>query len=227
MSEMTIDVKREVPMDIDMGLLRVVDTLTASNINEANMLMRTRDCCQLLMNQLYQLDRTTDEDGIYATLPKIATVLPREKPLPKPRTLTVWEKFAAKKGIGRNNKKTSAVVHDDDTKEFKARYGKNSKANEKSWLIEGKMNDDIDANPFAEKKKERKEKIDKNEKQRVKNIKKQEKKQELQKMIDHTENSRTVPKSAKRKSSSMGGDEDLNEKKKMQKLMQQVMAQRQ
>ena len=223
---MTIEVQRDIPMEIDLGLLRVVDTLTASNISEEEMLQRSRDCCQAMMNDLFQLDRTTDEDGIYASLPKVSTVLPREKPLPKPRVLTTWEKFAKKKGIVKN-KKNSAVVLDTDTKEWKPRFGKNSKANEKQWLIEGKMNDEIDANPFAEKQKERKSKIDKNEKQRTNNLKKQEKKQDLQKMIDHTENSRTVPKSKKRKSVSMAGDVELNERKKMKKLMHQVMAQKQ
>eukprot|EP00835_Amoeboradix_gromovi_P002150 NODE_115_length_19014_cov_0.489664.p7 type:complete len:223 gc:universal NODE_115_length_19014_cov_0.489664:11429-10761(-) len=222
---MTVNVKREVPMEIDVGLLRVVDSLTASNISEAEMLLRARDCCQVLMNELFQLDRTADEDGVYAALPAVRTILPREKPLPKPRQLTVWEKFAKKKGIVK--KKTNAVVLDVPTNEWKPRFGRKSKNNEKPWLIEGKMTDEIDANPYADQNKERKAKIDKNEKQKSRNLKKQAKKQELQKMIDHAENSRSVPKSKKRKSCLVLGDDEMNEKKKMQKLMKTVMTQKQ
>eukprot|EP00834_Sanchytrium_tribonematis_P003344 NODE_126_length_17250_cov_2.558743.p11 type:complete len:225 gc:universal NODE_126_length_17250_cov_2.558743:1918-2592(+) len=219
---MSTEVEREIPMAIDLGALTVVDTLEAQKMNEDRLRSRTRDSCQLLINQLFQADRTTDEDGIYAQLPKVVTVLPREKPLPKPRTLTTWEKFAKKKCIIK--KKNSAVVLDEETNEYKPRYGRKSKANEVPWIIEGKMNDEIDADPYADKKKAKIERVDKNQKQRTQNIKKSEKKQEIQKMIEQTEGSRVVPKGGKkRKAPLVTGDKDMNEKNKMRKLMNEVM----
>ncbi len=215
-------VERDIPMQIDLGLLTVCDTLTAKNSDETRLMSRARDCCQLLVNDLFQAERKTDEDGVFCILPQVTTVLPREKPLPKPKVLTTWEKFAKNKGIVK--KKTSAVVHDDETNEFKPRFGRHSKANEQPWLIEGKSNDAMNKNPYKEKKQEKKERVSKNEQQRERNIKKKEKKQELSTMITQTEKSRSVPKTKKRKSSLVQSDTKLNERNKMQKLMHQVMS---
>ena len=56
-----------------------------------------------------------------ANLPKPTTVLPREKPIPKPKPLTKWQKFAQKKGIVK--KKRSKLVYDEDADEWRRRHG--------------------------------------------------------------------------------------------------------
>jgi regulator of ribosome biosynthesis len=44
------------------------------------------------------------EEAIVAKLPAPTFLLPREKPLPKVKPLTKWQKFAREKGISRKKK---------------------------------------------------------------------------------------------------------------------------
>ena len=54
---------------------------------------QAREGAQLLTNQLYSLLGSSKSRGVIK-LPEPTTQLPREKPLPKPKPLTRWEKFA-------------------------------------------------------------------------------------------------------------------------------------
>lgn len=58
----------------------------------------TRDNTQLLFNSLFSLPSSVVEKVKCVQLPAPTTKLPREKPIPKPKTLTKWEAFAKSKG---------------------------------------------------------------------------------------------------------------------------------
>lgn len=55
-------------------------------------------------------------------LPMPNVVLPREKPIPKPKPLTKWEKFRLEKGITEKAKR-SRMVYDPITKDWVPRFG--------------------------------------------------------------------------------------------------------
>lgn len=58
-----------------------------------------RDNTQLLLNKIWELPIERVEETIVAKLPAPTFVLPREKPFPKPKPLTKWQKYAQEKGI--------------------------------------------------------------------------------------------------------------------------------
>jgi hypothetical protein len=49
---------------------------------------------QALVGQLFSLPSEAVQGGRLAQLPQPSTLLPREKPIPKPKPLTKWQKFA-------------------------------------------------------------------------------------------------------------------------------------
>jgi regulator of ribosome biosynthesis len=63
-----------------------------------------RDNTQLLLNKIWELPIERVEEAIVAKLPAPTFVLPREKPLPKPKPLTKWQKYAQEKGITKTKK---------------------------------------------------------------------------------------------------------------------------
>lgn len=77
---------------------------------------------QSLVNRLFALPSTNIAGGRLATLPDPLMALPREKPLPKPRPQTKWEKFAQKKGIVK--KKRSKLAYDETSGEWRRRCGR-------------------------------------------------------------------------------------------------------
>ncbi len=76
---------------------------------------------QVLLTALYALPFESTPLGRMAQLPTPATVLPRAKPLPKPRAPTKWEVFAQRKGI--QKRKRSKEVWDEGAGELKRRHG--------------------------------------------------------------------------------------------------------
>ena len=60
--------------------------------------------------------------GRLVDLPQPLTRLPREKPLPKPKPPTRWERFAKEKGIQKRQKR-SAQVWDEPSQSWKRRHG--------------------------------------------------------------------------------------------------------
>ena len=85
-----------------------------------------------ILNCLWFLERK--EDAILAKLPVPTTILPREKPVPKPRPETRFEKFAKMKGM--TKRKKDKLVYDEESGKWKRRHGYD-KANDKSktWLM--------------------------------------------------------------------------------------------
>merc|ERR1712141_570049 len=130
---------------------------------------RARDNCQLLLNEIWQLPTERVEEAIVAVLPPPTSIIPREKPVPKPKPLTKWEQYAKEKGIV-NKKKKSSKVWDDVVKDWVPRFGyKKAKAEtEKNWLMEYKEGQDQD--PREKAIEEKREKVAKNELQRLRNL---------------------------------------------------------
>jgi regulator of ribosome biosynthesis len=102
---------------------------------EQALLEVSRDNTQLLLNKVFALPTASVDVGVLAQLPKPTTHLPREKPVPVPKPLTRWEKFAKDKGIHKT--KRSRLEFDDESGEYLPRYGSGSKKNDpmQDWAI--------------------------------------------------------------------------------------------
>lgn len=183
-----VTVEKPIPVTYDLGNLAVFDTnvldkdaLDTSNVNREEIIKElSRDNVQLLINQLLSLPIKTTTDSTSSSmtllqLPDPVAELPREKPLPKPRQLTKWEKFAAKKGI-KSKVKEGKKVFDEATGEWVNKWGYKgiNKKLDDQWLVEvdddvkGTANELID--PRALSRQERKRLIKKNERQQKKNL---------------------------------------------------------
>jgi regulator of ribosome biosynthesis len=131
---------------------------------------------QSLVNQVFDLPSEDRNDvmGRLITLPEPTTKLPREKPLPVTKEETTWEKFAKTKGI--KKQKRGKMVFDEDTQEYKRRFGYTKKGEEDGkvaadWVVETKEADWEDTeDPWSKEKRLKKERIAKNEKQQAKNL---------------------------------------------------------
>ncbi|VDK75607.1 unnamed protein product [Litomosoides sigmodontis] len=161
---------------VDAGNLLIVDNdpLTdedsASKPNEEELSARIRDNAQFLFNKIWELERKRIDEAICAKLPAPIYRIPREKPIPSVRQLTKWEQYAQQKGI--RKKKKDRKIFDEQTQEWKERYGyKSAKHSDaKDWLIEISDNKDPMVDYFAEREKAKRENVDKNEMQRLRNI---------------------------------------------------------
>lgn len=70
-----------------------------------------RDCVQHLANALSEYPKETKDGKVFIKVNEPAFSLPREKPIPVPKPLTKWQKFAKEKGI-RKTKKPRATWDD-------------------------------------------------------------------------------------------------------------------
>lgn len=66
----------------------------------------SKDNAQLLINNIFSLETERKDNEIIAKLPKICTLLPRGRTLPKQKVPTKWQQFAKEKGIIKNKKKS-------------------------------------------------------------------------------------------------------------------------
>jgi regulator of ribosome biosynthesis len=89
--------------------------------NPQHMIEKATNSVQFLVARFFALPSEPVEGGRLVHLPPAVTALPREKPIPKPKPLTRWEKFAKEKGILK--KKKDLMVYDDQSKEWKPRFG--------------------------------------------------------------------------------------------------------
>ncbi len=144
---------------LDLGHLASYDpapiphqALSDSHSLDEYLAQRARTNTQRITNALYQLLADAKSKSAIV-LPPPTLLLPREKPLPAPKPLTRWEKFAAEKGIVK--KKRSKNVWDEERQIWAPRYGY-GRANDpndkmKNWLVEVKPGDDPNVDPFEEK----------------------------------------------------------------------------
>ncbi|KAK2557135.1 Ribosome biogenesis regulatory protein-like protein [Acropora cervicornis] len=167
-------VAKEVDPELDLGNLlgsdlQPIDVREFMKDREAFLKNLARDNTQLLFNAIWKLPTERCEGLVLATLPESRTVIPREKPVPKPKPPTKWEEFAKRKGI--KNRKRERLVLDKNTQEWKPRYGyKRANDDTKDWLLEVPANADPYEDQFAKKIEAKKERVAKNEYQRLRNI---------------------------------------------------------
>jgi len=64
-----------------------------------------RDSFQNVINDVFSLPVTKSNNGYLAELPDPTTLIPREKPFPKVKSDTKWEKFRKEKGIQKKEKR--------------------------------------------------------------------------------------------------------------------------
>lgn len=135
----TVNVTKPIPYTFDLGHLLVNDpNPIPPNTTQDNLLATSRDCAQVLINQLLgACPVQSTQDGVYITLPDGTTPLPREKSIPKEKEPTKWEKFAAKRGI-KDKKRDGNQVYDEATGEWVKKWGYKgtNKSTESSWLVE-------------------------------------------------------------------------------------------
>jgi len=175
----SIEVFKEVEASIDNGNLLLVDNQPVDKAtlkSNLSLFLNTlaRDNAQLLFNSIWQLPIEKVDGNILAKLPDPTTLLPREKPIPKPKPPTKWEAYAAKKGI--QNKKRGRMLWDEEAKAWKPRYGyKRTKDDTNEWCLEVPENSDPYEDQFEKRETAKKERVAKNELQRLRNIAKNQK----------------------------------------------------
>jgi regulator of ribosome biosynthesis len=93
-------------LELDVGNLCAFDP-SPLNPEDFTPLNRSAKCLevatamtQALVTQLFGLPGEAVQGGRLAELPAPTTALPREKPIPKPKPLTKWQKFAQVRGGG-------------------------------------------------------------------------------------------------------------------------------
>jgi regulator of ribosome biosynthesis len=167
---------RENELEYDLGLLSVFDY---QEINKNKFLKEgdyiknlAKENLQYLLKQLFELEKEDTDEGVLVQLPTPLNDLPRSKPVPKPKPLTKWEKFAKEKGIRKTKKEK--FIYSEKHDEFRPTWGKNKAINnlvENDWIIENKQTDQAGVDPFLERSKQKKVKKDLNQFKREENLK--------------------------------------------------------
>lgn len=170
MADSAETINKAIPVTFDLGNLAAFDLnpLPSTTPSESQLQAVARDTTQLLVDELLALPRTRSIEGVFIKLPAPTSLLPREKPLPKPKPPTKWELFAKKKGI--QKKKEPNTVYDAEAGEWVPRWGykgANKKA-ENEWLVELPNNPLVNyderehINPIKAMRKDRQERISAN-----------------------------------------------------------------
>jgi len=159
-------------MAFDLGRLSCFNTTPVAgkaNFSDGKaMAERARESVQLLVSRLFALPSEPAECGRLAELPAPTMVLPREKPVPKPKPPTRWEKFAKEKGI--QKKKKERMVYDDQAKEWRPNWGYKRANEDHTPILEAGKGDDGSEDPFEKKLNDKKERIKKQKNQEKRNI---------------------------------------------------------
>ncbi len=108
-------------IELDLGSLSAFDPAAAATRDDALCKAQATALTQALFNALLVLPGDNGPTGRSVTLPASTALLPRAKPLPKPRLPTKWEQFAHKKGI--RKRKRSSLAFDEKEQKWKRRYG--------------------------------------------------------------------------------------------------------
>lgn len=122
-------------INYDLGHLLVNDAqpFIPGHMAEADLVNRAEKNLSLFYQQLFKLvnvqkgaddegrDFQTAQDNV--KLPKITTILPRAKPIPKPKALTKWDKYRLEKGMAPKQKR-GRMVFSEATDDWVPRWGK-------------------------------------------------------------------------------------------------------
>jgi len=174
-------VEKPIDLTLDLGNMLAFDTNVIENeqikdesSRDEYLLNLARDNTQILVNAIWGLPTERIEEVIVAKFPPPSTKLPREKPIPKPKEMTKWEKYAAEKGIVKKKKK-DRLQWDDVVQKWVPLYGyKKVKVDEeKNWCIPLAANADPEEDPFQKMAEQKSERVAKNELQRLRNLAKQ------------------------------------------------------
>ena len=149
------------PVEEDLGNLLVNDSapLEETLHSEEALSKHARDVLQHLVNKLFKQETYPAEGfGRMAKLPTPTTQLPRQKPMPEPRPLTRFERFARRKGMP-TKKKRSKLVWDESEQRWKRRHGKDRVSREQDIAVkEASENDQPGStDPFTRLEQERKQ----------------------------------------------------------------------
>jgi len=120
------EVEEPSDVSIDLGLLCVSDPTPITDATPKALNAIVRDNTQKLIDSLMKqpiikTDKSEKLRGIIYELPEVTTQFPREKPKPRPKPLTKWEKFKKVRGI--NTRKKDKIVYDEVSGEWKRRFG--------------------------------------------------------------------------------------------------------
>lgn len=150
-------------MAYDLGRLAAFNTTPVPKMNMTDgkvMGERARESIQFIVNRLFALPSERAQFGRLASLPAPTTVVPREKPVPKPKPLTRWESYAKEKGI--QKKKKERMKFDERAGEFRPIWGyKKAGADDGPPIMEAGQGDDGSVDPFERKKEEKKDRLKK------------------------------------------------------------------
>lgn len=155
-----------VGVELDLGVLTAFD----SRQNPDNSLIeQATKGTDVLVKAIFNLPLNDKFEGKFVDLPNPTFQLPREKPIPKEKTFTKWEKFAKEKGI--QKKRRDRLVFDQSTGEYVPRYGRGSKNSlERDIIIPHRESMADDEDPFQTKRKEKKQRVLDNKKKQVSNV---------------------------------------------------------
>ncbi|MCJ1371713.1 Rhodanese- sulfurtransferase [Loxospora ochrophaea] len=141
--QLPVTVTKPIPYTFDLGNLLCYDSNPLPpKPTEPHLAATARDAAQGLINQLLTTCPITahPSSGVLISLPAPSTPLPREKPLPKPKEETKWEKFAKKKGIKgkRRGESGGKTVYDEEKGEWVPKWGYKgkNKEGEGDWIVE-------------------------------------------------------------------------------------------
>lgn len=187
--KLPVAVNKPTPYTFDLGLLLATDPNpvslpTAPADLEQSLAETARDGAQALINQLLTTcPIASTADGVALTLPPASTPLPREKPLPEPKAMTKWQKFAAKKGIApKTREQRRNLVYDEEGGAWRPKWGFGgmNKKGENDPIVEVDMKKESELKAGAsirgEGRRERKENVRRNERRMRKNVRQGERK---------------------------------------------------
>ncbi|VUZ49166.1 unnamed protein product [Hymenolepis diminuta] len=162
---------RSLVAELDLGNLLYEDkgAIDPNDVNRDYIKKLSLNCVHHFLKEFWKLPTDTFDGVQVSCLPDPTFRLPREKPAPRKREMSRWERFAQMKGI--RKQKRSKKVWDDETQSWRPRWGKDRIDSVKDkWVLEVPDNADPYEDQFEKLSNARKEKRAKNELNRLKNI---------------------------------------------------------
>jgi len=152
---------------------KAIDT---SGMGEKQLAEETARACAFLVTQLQGLSAAVnrnDDFGRIVGLPDAVTVLPRQRPPPKPKAETKWDKFKREKGIT-STKKKGKLKWDEDLNRWVPRFGQKKREADaqRNWLVELPSNYEMKTatgDPWSDMRVAKNERVSKQKMQQQKN----------------------------------------------------------
>ena len=160
---------------LDVGLLCITDVSVVSGParTEDELLAAATKAASKLYSEFKALPKSVKKGKFEGAsemlqLPQPVMRLPREKSAPKAKPLTAWEKFALKKGIALNKKKSNTMF-DEERQEWRDKWGKRAREDTEThdWLREvrpGYVAEEEGGDPFLDERRAKKARLDKQKK---------------------------------------------------------------